>query len=126
MPRVSAVSSISCTPHFKDDAENPWITRESQLLIHYWFNPGKTQTLHQVVESIEAWGLNEYQQQVQRSSALKCCYPDYSLTIDNVEIRGTTYDRQAMTTLYTSSALHNEEPFTMRVHARVLVRCTIL
>ena len=33
--------SLSCTPHFKFDAEKPWVTKESVSSLHYWFNPEK-------------------------------------------------------------------------------------
>ena len=119
-----AYSSVTCTPHFKQDADKPWVTRESQVLVHFWFNPDRTQTLLQVAESIEAWAQNDYQQQLQQAP-LACCAGSYSIIINNMEIRGTTYDRQAFATLYTINILHNEEPFTMRVRASV-VGCNIL
>ena len=100
-----------------------------QVLIHYHFNPDKTHNLSLVAESIEAWAQSDYQQNVQPGAS--CCAGNssrnYSLVINNIEVRGTNYDRQAFETLSTASILHNEEPFTMRV--RVSGRkayCTIL
>ena len=52
-------STTVCTPHFKPDAEKPWVTKENKESIHFWFNPYKTQTLLEVAESIEAWDLRE-------------------------------------------------------------------
>jgi len=113
---------VTCTPHFKSDVENPWVTRESKILLHYWFDPDKTKTLLQVAENIEAWAVGDYQVQVQQTNI--CCPPRFHLYISYVEIRGRTYGRQEMATLSTSRALYDNEPFNMRVYGST--SCTIL
>ena len=130
MSQVTVIS-ITCTPHFKHDAENAWVTREGQGSIHYWFNPDKIKTLLEMAESIEAWSLNDFQQQAgQVAMPCPCCKPpsvDYSLTINSMEIRGRTYDRQAMASCEVSSTIHNEEPFNISVRSSTRVAvCTIL
>jgi len=117
--------AITCIPHFKDDADNPWVTKKSDVLIHYWFNPDETHNLLQVAESIEAWNQNHFQQTMQEIGLLACCVCNYSFIICNMEIRGKIYDWQAFEILSTKSILHNEEPFTMRVRVNGTL-CTIL
>ena len=45
--------TLSCTPHFKDDAERPWITQESITSVSLWFNPDGGSTLEDIAETIE-------------------------------------------------------------------------
>lgn len=98
--------SLCCTPHFKPDAEKPWVTRESASSLHYWFNPEQGQTLLEVVEQIEAWIHQDYQETLQRRG--------YTMNILNMEIRGVKYNREELATKTTRENLHNEEPFTLR------------
>ena len=120
-----AVSSISCTPHFKSDADNSWVTKESHVLIHYWFNPAKGGTLLQVAEGIEDWARRDYSEQVRQSPMAGCFGSSYNLVINTMEIRGVAYDRPVMQNYTIQDTLHDEEPFTLRIRASV-VGCTIL
>ena len=117
--------TVTCIPHFKDDADNPWVTKESDVLIRYWFNPKKTHNLLQIAESIEAWTQDTFQQNMQENRLIACCIRNYSIIICKMEIRGKSYDRQAFETLSTESILLNEEPFNMTVSVNFSA-CTIL
>jgi len=134
------MTSVTCTPHFKSDAEKPWVTRESGVLIHYWFNPGKTETLLEVAECIEAWALHEYEEEIKQTKtnltstwSLHCCaiinYSKYQVTINKMDIRGVTYDREAMAIKTVNDCLRDEEPITLRAEACggvSVIPCTIL
>jgi len=122
MAQVSIVT-ISCTPHFKFDAENAWVTKDSHTAIHYWFNPDQIQTLLQVAESIENWAVNDYKQQAAQASG---CAGKYAININSMQVRGTTYDRQAMASCQVSDKLSNEEPFNLSVRSSVTASCVIL
>ena len=108
--------SISCTLHFKSDAEKPWVTKESISSIHYWFNPEKEveQTLIEMVEQIEAWMDYDYRETLQKSYATH----GYVMNILNMEICGVKYTHEELATMVTIKYIHNEEPFTLRYHAR--------
>ena len=101
--------SLCCTPHFKPDAEKPWVTRESASSLHYWYNPEKGQTLLEVVEQIEAWIRYDYEETVQTTAR-------YNINILSMEIRGVKYTREELATKTASETLRNEEPFTLRIH----------
>jgi len=128
--------SVTCIPHFKPDTEKPWVTSESNVLMHYWFNPGKKQTLLEVAESIEAWALHEYEEEITQTKAYMdstcctCCiivnYNEFHMTINKMDIRGVTYDHEAMATK-SNDCLHNEEPIILRAEAHGgISMCTIL
>ena len=120
--------SISCTPHFKPDAEKPWVTRESTTSLHYWFNPEKRQTLIEVVEQIEAWSSYDFEELVKNlENVPSCCFSGYTMNIKHIEIRGVKYNREVLATKTTSESFCNEEPFTVRYRSRrVAPICTIL
>ena len=72
-------STATCASHFKPDAEEPWVTKETKELMHYWFNPRRTQTLLEVAETIEAWAICEYNEEIQHVKAsiinkMCCCF----------------------------------------------------
>ena len=133
---MSVHTSITCTPHFKSDAEKPWIIKETSTLIHYWFNPGKPHTLLEVAEAIEVWVVSEYAEDIKQAKAIydsSCCikanYTEPQATIYKMEIRGVSYDRETMAVKYTNECLHDEEPITVRAESRggvTVTPCTIL
>ena len=141
MSRVQ-YGTATCTPHVKPDAEKPWVTKESNTILHFWFDPRKTQTLLEVAEAIETWAVNEYQKETKQFEGsidnvpccLRCCIQindnEYHATITEMEIRGESYDREAMATKYTNELLRDAEPITLRTenhgNTPVKVRCTIL
>ena len=101
--------SISCTPHFKPDAERPWVTRESATSLHYWYNPKTEQTLLEVVEQIERWIQYDYKALNPRSMRNQ-----YNMNILCMEIRGVEFDRDVLAAKTTTDNFYNEEPFTLR------------
>ena len=100
--------SLCCTPHFKPDAEKPWVTKESVSSLHYWYNPEKGQTLLEVVEQIEAWMRYDFEETLQTTAR-------YNMNILSMEIRGVKYTREELATKTASETLRNEEPFTLRI-----------
>lgn len=119
--------NVTCVPHFKPDAEASWVTKESKHLIHYWFNPNMTSTLLQVAGDIEAWADNDYLTRINRLPA-PCVVGRYHLTVETMDIRGATYDRQKMAQSDASSILHDAEHFNIGVYGSVpcVCCCTII
>ena len=106
-------SSVNCTPHFKPDAEKPWVTRESPTFIHYWFNPEKEQTLIEVVEQIEAWIHYDWTEIWPNRRYMRENPLGY-MTAHSMEIRGVKYTREELANKTTRENFRNEEPFTLR------------
>ena len=119
--------SISCTPHFKHDAEKPWVTKESASSMHYWFNPEKEQTLIEVVKQIEEWIRYDFAEVTLNRMR------NYHMGVQNMEIRGINYKREELANKTTGGNLRDEEPFTLRInsmyaataHAPTAPRCII-
>ena len=110
--------SISCTPHFKHDAEKPWVTKESVSSMHYWFNPEKEQTLIAVVEQIEEWIRFDFAQVSQN--------PNYVMGVQSMEIRGVNYTLDELANKTTGENFRDEEPFTLRFSSRRVVAACII
>ena len=107
--------SISCTPHFKPDAERPWVTREFVTSLHYWYNPKTEQTLLEVAEQIEKWIQYDHDALRSRQRGFSQNVP-YNIEILCMEIRGVNFDREVLATKTTTDSFYNEEPFTLRFH----------
>ena len=60
-PLVGNCLLLSLIPHFKSDTENSYMIREYHVMIHYWFNPDEMETLLKVIENIEAWVVNDFE-----------------------------------------------------------------
>ena len=119
--------SVSCTPHFKPDAEAPWVTKDSITSFHYWFNPEKRQNLLEVIELIEGWVYHDFSETAQEIEPVsKSCFCAYSISIRSIEIRGIKYNREALASKTTFESLCNEEPFTLRLHSSRTACCAIL
>ena len=117
---------LALTPHFKPDTENSYVTREYHLMIHYWFNPGKTETLLDVIENIEDWVVKEFEE---KNMDIQYCYSgNYTFTVQHLEMQGTRYYRQEMSTLDAVTVLHDKQPINMIATAYVpcYYACTII
>ena len=121
---MSLYTALTCTPHFKYDTKDPYITKEGDSHIHCWFNPDKTQTLSQLAACIEAQLLDEHQEAMKQNSCA-CCYGPGEFTVTSMEVGGSTHDCQAMATKITLECLSNEESFNVTVRSSV-AGCVIL
>ena len=56
LPITSYTPAIACTPHFKADAQQPWVTQGNGLLsIGFWFSPKAGLTLEDVAAVVEGF-----------------------------------------------------------------------
>ena len=53
MASVTGSATVTCTPHFKNDAERPWITQEGVGIISISLHPKSEITLEEVAKLIE-------------------------------------------------------------------------
>ena len=118
-PLVGNDLFLSLIPHFKSDIETSYVTREYQVMFHYWFNPDKMETLLKVIENIEAWVVKDFED---KNYSIPYCYcGEYTFTVVYLEMLGTRYYRQEMSDLDAATILHDKQPFMMIANA--LVSC---
>jgi len=102
---------LTLTPHFKPDTENSYVSRENHRMIYCWFNPGKVETLLNVIEHIEDWVVKEFEE---KNMDIQYCYSgNYTFTVQYLEEQGTRYYRQEMSTLDAVTVLHDKQPINM-------------
>ena len=112
-----SVLSISCTPHFKNDAETAWVTQDSLTTVSLWLNPDRGLTLKDVAETIEQFvnTMPGYSTQIS------------SCTLQSIAIRGEVFTNN-MSAHMARDKLHDSEQFTVKVVQKVqsAVCCVIL
>ena len=117
---------LVCTPHFKYDTENPYVTMEGSSHIHCWFNPDKTKTLILLAHCIRDHFEDETYKKIEQSSCPSCCFFYGGVTVISMQIEGTIYNRTAMNDKTTSEYLRVEESFNIKITFGSLEACVIL
>ena len=110
--------TISCTPHFKDDVEKPWVTQDSLTAVSIWLSPDRGLTLEDVAETIEQF----VQTMPGYSSQIASC------TFRSLTIRGEviTKDSLMLSAYMAGDKLHDGEPFTVQVLKIVGTGCCLI
>ena len=106
---------LACTPHFKDDADNPWVT-ESQLELGYWFNPKSEVTLEDVAAAVEKFASSKVSRQFQNEEQVPSPITVTGTYIGQVQsftIRGQLYSRETLVNYRAVEYLHDGEVFNM-------------
>ena len=107
------VQTIACTPHFKHDAHNPWVTFEGPLQVSYWFNPNSGVTLEDMAAAMEDFASTNFGRQFQGSTAASITASAYTGRIQNVTIRGQIYSRETLINYRAAEYLLDGEVFNM-------------
>ena len=108
------LQTLACTPHFKDDAQDPWVTMESPLQVSYWFNPQSGVTLEDMAAAMESFASSNFSRQLQGAGGVPGPVSvNYSGQILNVAIRGQIYSRETLINYSAAEYLHDGEAFNM-------------
>ena len=102
-----SLMSISCTPHFKDDAERAWVTQDSLTAVSVWLNPELGLTLEDMAETIEQF----VHTMPGFSSKVASC------TFHSFVIRGEVFTKDSLMLSghMAGDKFHDGEQFTVRV-----------
>lgn len=113
-----SVMSISCTPHFKDDAETAWVTQDSLTTVSLWLNPDRGLTLEDVAETIEQF----VHTMPGFSSQIASC------TLQSLVIRGEVFNKDSLmlSAHMAGDKLHDGEQFTVKVVKKVGIGCCVI
>ena len=114
-----------CTPHFKYDTEDPYVTQGSSG-IHCWFNPDKTKTLILLAYCIKYHFEDEDYKKIEQSSCPSSCFCYSGVTVINMQIKGNKYNRRAMCIKTTSEYLRDGESFNIKISFGSTEPCVIL
>ncbi len=98
----SNVTQLTGIPRFKDDAVQPWVTKEGLIQVSIWMQPNSTMTLEDVARLIEQYATNLTSQQLHHAgnanalAAPAANNTTYTGVVNNMTFRGQTFDRSQL------------------------------
>ena len=104
--------TITCSPHFKKDAEQPWVTQEGDGIISLWMHTRLSLTLEKVAKLIENAAISQAQSQAGNLSGWDLHY-QYTATIHNMTIRGRTISQEEMASYPAKDHIRDGETFNL-------------
>ena len=101
---VSSGNIVTCTPHYKDDAHQPWVVQEGAGIISVWMAPNSSLKLVDIAQLIENFASSQVNQ--------KIVY--YNGTIQSMTFRGQTIHRTQMADYFAKDYMRDGETFNLR------------
>lgn len=123
VPELRTSMTVSCTPHYKDDVDKPWCSREGVINIALFLSPKSTMSLEDVAKMIEEFlhtihtdsGMQVTQLTFQTNVSVK-----YEMNIQSMIFQGESMPRSAqMSTLQAKTFLRDQEPFSVVYELRM-------
>ena len=106
--------TVSCTPHFKNDAERPWITQEGVGIISISLHPKSEITLEEVAKLIENFSSRQVADQVATQPTItQTVNFQFRSTVYNMTFRGEIIQRAQMVTYRAVDYMRDGEPFNL-------------
>ena len=117
MSKTSSVT-FSVTPHYKDDADQPWVTLEGKVAMSVWLSPKTNMTLEDVAKLIESFAADQVSQQLTHSAAQSRLNAgvagiNYRGEVYSMTFRGQNIMRSQMLNFPAKDHLREGEPFNM-------------
>ena len=122
-PELRTSMTVSCTPHYKDDVDKPWCSREGVINIALFLSPKSTMSLEDLAKMIEEFlhtihtdsGMQVTQLTLQTNVSTK-----YEMNIQSMIFQGESMPRSAqMSTLQAKTFLRDQEPFSVVYELRM-------
>lgn len=101
---ASSDTTVTCTPHFKDDAHQPWVVQEGVGILSVWMSPSTSLKLENIAQLIENFAATQVNQKVM----------SYNGTVQSMTFRGQTILRAQMPNYFAKDYLRDGETFNLR------------
>ena len=101
---ASSDNTVTCTPHYKDDAHQPWVVQEGVGIISVWMSPNTSLKLEDIAQLIENFAATQVNQKVMY----------YSGTVQSMTFRGQTILRGQMADYFAKDYMNDGETFNLR------------
>ena len=108
------IIGFTCRPHYKEDADHCWMTREGELdirstnrIVSLWMPAQNSLTLEDVARLMENLASSEVDRRLE----------SYSGSIDNMTFRGETIPREQLKSVFAKDYIREGESFTARLAA---------
>ncbi len=109
----SRAETVTCTPHFKQDADRAWVTQEGAGILSLWMNPNSDMTLEDIAKLIEQFGEKQVADQLAAQPSSRLVNVNFTNSIHNATIRGETFQRAQFVNYHAKEYLHDGEPFNL-------------
>ena len=96
----------TCTPHFKQDARNAWITQDGDSKLCIWLHPQSSITLEDAARLIDEYIMTRLQQ-----GPGAHLVPDQ--VVDSMTFRGQSIARAQMASCRAVDYMRDDEPFPL-------------
>ncbi len=104
---------MTCTPHYKQDADRPWVTQEGVGIISLWMNPNTRMTIEDVANLIEGFASNQVAEQLAAQPGAQIANVKFENTIHNMTFRGQTIRRELFASYLATDYMHDGEAFNL-------------
>ena len=115
---------LTCTPHFKPDADQPWVTMDSIIAVSLWMSPNTFMTLEDVAQLIENFAATQVQQQL--SGQPLCGNVKFRGSVLSMTFRQQTIQRAQMVSLAAKDYIHEGENFNLLLNQTTTICCVIV
>ena len=108
--------TVTCTPHFKNDADRPWITQEGAGIISISLHPNSDITLENVAKLIENFAsrqVTDRRATTAHPTALQVMDIQFRNTVYNMTFRGEIIQRAQMVNYRAVDYMRDGEPFNL-------------
>ena len=107
----SGSHTVTCTPHFKNDADRPWITQEGVGIISISLHPKSDITLENVAKLIENFASRQVT--ATQQEAIQAMHIQFRKTVYNMTFRGEIIQRAQMVNYRAVDYMRDGEPFNL-------------
>ena len=114
---------LTCTPHFKPDADQPWITMDSKTAISLWISPNTPLTLEDVAQLIENFVVSQFEQKL--AGQPTCGKIQLHCSVFSMTFRQQAIDQSQMASLAAKDYVRDGEPFNLFSRQRARESCVI-
>ena len=105
-------ATFSCTPHYKEDADKPWVTLESELAFSIWLSPKSSMTLEDAAKLIENFAAGQVSRQLALRDDPVVNY-NYQGVVCSMTFQGQDIQRTQMTNCSAKDYMREGEPFNL-------------
>ncbi len=128
----SRIIELTGIPHFKEDANQPWVTKEGLVQLSIWMQADSTMTLEDVARLIEQYAVNSASQQLQQQATV---HPLASATsnsttytgiVNSMTFRGQVMNRSQLVNYAAIDYMKDEENFSFLMTQTFQICCVIV
>ncbi len=128
----SHVTELSAIPRFKEDAQQPWVTKEGLYQFSIWMHPKNTMTLEDVARLIEQYAANKTAQQLQQQATVNPIAgaasnnTTYTGVVNSMTFRGQVIDRSQLFNYAAVDYMKEGENFSFMATQTFKICCVVV